>query len=179
MRTLPLVVLLVAPLVVSAGTARAGERGWAWPVRGPVAERFALSAADPYARGQHRGIDIAARAGAAVRAACAGRVRFAGAAGGFGRAVTVTCGPYAVTYGHLEAIATAAGERVDRGDRIGRVGKTGRGSTPGPHLHLGVRRAADPNGYVDPLALLPTTRPPSPPPTAPARRAPPPPAPRP
>lgn len=177
MRTLPLIVLLVASFAGAAAPARAVAPALAWPVRGPVAERFALSAAAPYVPGQHRGIDVAAPAGTPVRAVCAGRVRFAGSAGSFGRAVTVACGGWIVSYGHLSVIATAAGAAVARGERIGRVGTTGHGSTPGPHLHLGVRRAGAPHGYVDPLALLPATRPPSPPPVAPprgpARRSPP------
>ena len=43
-----------------------------------------------------------------------------------------------------------------------------------PHVHLGVRVAADPNGYVDPLGLLPARlpAPPPPPPPRPSRRCP-------
>lgn len=143
---------------------------WRWPVRGEVVERFDLSAANPYARGQHRGIDIAAPRGAAVRAACAGRVRFAGGAGSFGRAVTISCGEYAVSYGHLAQIAVEPGETVRAGHRIGAIGTTGRGSSTGPHLHLGVRRTTDPDGYVDPLTLLPSSEPMSGPPPFPPPR---------
>jgi murein DD-endopeptidase MepM/ murein hydrolase activator NlpD len=172
------VILLGASFAGAAATAEATAVGataaeaatWRWPVRGEVVERFAVSPANPYARGQHRGIDIAAPRGAAVRAACAGRVRFAGNAGSFGRAVTISCGEYAVSYGHLAQIAVEPGETVRAGHRIGAVGTTGRGSSTGPHLHLGVRRTTDRNGYIDPLLLLPTGEPRSGPPPLPPTR---------
>ncbi len=71
---MPLVLLLaLATLVVPADAAAA----WRWPLRGEVITPFRL-AANPFAAGQHRGIDIAAAPGAPVRSACPGRVRFAG-----------------------------------------------------------------------------------------------------
>lgn len=171
-------ILLGASFAGAAATAEATAVGataaeaatWRWPVRGEVVERFAVSPANPYARGQHRGIDIAAPRGAAVRAACAGRVRFAGNAGSFGRAVTISCGEYAVSYGHLAQIAVEPGETVRAGHQIGAVGTTGHGSSTGPHLHLGVRRTTDPDGYVDPLTLLPSSEPRSGPPPLPPPR---------
>ena len=159
----PIAILAVpaAALAVPAAAAAAGP-AWRWPVRGEVVERFAV-AGDPYARGQHRGIDVAAPRGAAVRAACAGRVRFAGRVAAFGRAVSVACGGLVVSYGHLGSIATRRGAAVAAGERIGTVGTSGAPSSPTPHLHLGARRAGEPHGYVDPLRFLPTTRPTSPP----------------
>ena len=56
------------------------------PVPGEVVRAFAY-AGDPFARGHHRGLDLAAAPGAPVRAACSGRVTFAGRAGASGRAV--------------------------------------------------------------------------------------------
>ncbi len=51
---------------------------WLWPVDGPhVVVRPYLAPASPYGRG-HRGIDLAASEGAAVRAPAAGVVHFAG-----------------------------------------------------------------------------------------------------
>ena len=41
------------------------------------------------------------------------------------------------------------------GDPIGTVGASSEADVPDPHVHLGVRIASDPNGYVDPLGLLP------------------------
>src|SRR4051812_5455832 len=65
-------------LLVAAPNVRAA---WQPPVDGDVLRRFATGP-DPYARGQHRGVDLAAAPGATVRAACPGRVRFAGAVAG-------------------------------------------------------------------------------------------------
>jgi hypothetical protein len=133
-----------ATLVLASPHAAAAAARWPWPAHGPVVARFALGP-DPYARGQHRGIDIAAPRGAAVRSACGGRVRFAGRAAAFGRAVSVECGPWIVSYGHLGSVAVHRGAPVGTGETLGSVGAA---------LHLGVRRRGERHGYVDPLALL-------------------------
>ena len=113
--------------------------------------------ADPYAGGQHRGIDIAASAGAAVRAASAGTVTFSGTAGSAGLTVAVRTadGRFDTSYLHLSAVAVAEGDRVAAGARLGAVGTTGRRSVPAPHLHFGVREAGSRHAYRDPLGLLP------------------------
>lgn len=132
----------------------AGAATWARPVPGAVARPFAYGP-DPFARGLHRGVDLAAPVGAAVRAACAGTVVAAG-----WNVVTVRCGRWRVTHLPLAHVAVRVGARVHAGARIGRLGRAGghRG------LHLGVRRAGDRFGYVDPLRFLPTggSTPPSP-----------------
>ena len=53
---------------------------WTWPLHGEVVTAF-RNGDDPYAAGQHRGIDIAGSVGAPVVAAAPGLVRFAGTAG--------------------------------------------------------------------------------------------------
>src|SRR5207244_102457 len=78
--------LALALLIVPAPAAAAGD--WAWPVRGPVLTPY-RNGTDPYAAGQHRGIDIAAPVGTPVSAAVAGTVRFAGTAGSSGLTVSV------------------------------------------------------------------------------------------
>ena len=65
-------------LVMPGGAA--GAAGWRWPLRGPVVGAFHVWPHAPFARGQRRGIDVSARPGAAVRAACPGRVTFGGPA---------------------------------------------------------------------------------------------------
>jgi Peptidase family M23 len=142
--------LLAVVLLLAAPAAAAADR-WRWPLRGEVLTRFHL-AASTFAPGQHRGIDIAARAGAPVRSACAGRVRFAGRLPARGRAVSVVCGALVATYLELGGTSVARGAPVAAGDRIGTVAAS--------HLQLGARRAGDPHGYVDPLTLL--TDPPPP-----------------
>jgi hypothetical protein len=147
------------------------------PVPGTVARGFEY-AGDPYARGHHRGVDLAANPGTAVRAACSGRVTFAGRAGANGRAVTIRCGTWSVTHLPLRDLAVRAGAHTMAGAPIGTVGA----SPPHAGLHLGVRRATDPHGYIDPTPLLhspPRHAPPAAPRPTPRRSAPPPPNPAP
>ena len=134
----------------------AGATGWRWPLRGPVVGAFHVSPRAPFARGQRRGINVSARPGAVVRAACPGRVTFTGALPHRGLAVSVRCGgALMATYLGLGRLATRAGSGVARGDALGTLGATGR-------LRLGARNASDRRGYVDPLLLLPDRTPPLP-----------------
>ena len=139
---------------------------WTWPADGEVITSY-LNGADPYAAGQHRGVDIAGPFGAPVVAATAGTVRFAGTAGSSGLTVSVRTsdGRLDLSYLHLSSLAVGAGQRVAAGTRIGAVGTTGRRSAAQPHVHFGVRDAGSAHGYHDPLAFLS-------PPGAPAPRAP-------
>ena len=121
--------LLVAIALVPP-PARAAT-GWRWPVRGPIADAYRYREATPFLAGQRRGIVIAAPTGAAVRAACAGRVSFAGRAGPAGRGVSVACGALTATYTRLDEVAVRRGQHIEVGDALGRLG--GRG------LHLGAR----------------------------------------
>jgi hypothetical protein len=168
---LRILAVILAALLVRASPA-AGEQ-WRWPVRGAVASPFRMGA-DPYAAGQHRGIDILARPGTGVRTACTGRVRFAGTVARSGGTVSVECGALTATYLHLGALAVRAGAGVRAGDRLGYVA---RGVPPdgvrAPHVHFGVRRTARRFGYLDPLRLLPRLDPSARRPVVlPARRAP-------
>jgi hypothetical protein len=121
---------------------------WTWPVEGPVLRPFVFGS-DPYAAGQHRGIDIGAPLGTTVVAAAAGRVSFVGTVPSAGRAVTVqTSAGLSVTYLELGATQVARGADVAEGDPIGTIGAA-------EHLHFGIRVTADSHGYLDPLAFLP------------------------
>jgi murein DD-endopeptidase MepM/ murein hydrolase activator NlpD len=133
----------------------AGATGWRWPLRGPVVGAFRVTPRAPFARGQRRGIDVSARPGAVVRAACPGRVTFTGALPHRGLAVTVRCGRLVATYLGLGRLATHTRSHVGRGAALGTLGATGR-------LRLGARRASDRRGYVDPLLLLADGVPPLP-----------------
>jgi hypothetical protein len=138
-----LAVLVAAALVQAPAAA-----GWSWPVDGPVLRSFALGN-DPYAAGQHRGIDIGAAPGTTVRAAAAGSVSFVGTVPAGGRAVTVrTAGGLSVTYLELGTTRVERGSEIAEGDAIGTIG-------PASHVHLGVRVTADEHGYLDPLQFLP------------------------
>jgi hypothetical protein len=136
--------MTIGALALPATTAAAAA--WRPPVDGPVVARF-RAGPDPFAAGQRRGLDLAARAGAPAVAPCAGRVAFAGAVPRRGGAVTIRCGVLVATVLGLASPAVEAGDDLVAGDRIGVVGRGGR-------VRLGARRAVDRFGYVDPAALL-------------------------
>ena len=150
-------VLLAAALALCgeqrAAASPSGPGHWAWPVRGEVITRY-RNGDDPYAGGRHRGIDVAAPAGAPVVAAAGGVVTFAGAVGSSGRTVAVRAGGFDTSYLHLSAISVRRGQRVRAGARLGSVGTSGRRSAARPHLHFGVRAAGERHGYRDPLRFL-------------------------
>ena len=124
---------------------------WSWPADGPVLRPFSL-ASDEYTAGQHRGIDIGAAAGEPVRAPVAGVVSFVGPVPAGGRALTIqTADGYAVTMLQLGSVAVTRGSAVGEGAVVGQVGESEDAGMSLPHVHLGIRVAAEPNGYVDPL----------------------------
>jgi len=101
----------------------------------------------------HRGIDLAARPGAPIRATANGVVTMAGRFGTYGLVVEVDHGNGVVTrYAHCSATLATPGRRVRRGEIIARVGSSGKSS--GSHCHYEVLR----NGFqVDPMDyVLPT-----------------------
>ena len=153
MTRLPLLLIAVIALVAPPAQAQAG--GWIWPVDGEVITPY-RNGDDPYAAGQHRGIDIAAPAGERVVAATAGTVTFAGVAGSSGLTVAVRTadGAYDTSYLHLSSRAVERDDVLRAGDTIGAVGTSGRRSAEAPHLHFGVRDAGDRHAYLDPLGLL-------------------------
>lgn len=164
---LPTALLAAILLLLVLPAPARGADGWRWPVDGPVISAF-RNGDDPYAAGQHRGIDIAAPDGTTVGAATDGTVTFAGSAGDSGLTVAIrTAGGHLDTsYLHLGSVAVARGQAVRGGDPLGTVGATGRRSTAEPHLHFGVRAAGERHGYVDPLSLLPPAVPAPRPPRA-------------
>src|SRR5215475_11439710 len=95
---------------------------WTWPVDGPVVQRFNLGD-DPYAAGQHRGIDIGALTGTPVLAPVSGIVSFAGAVPVSCRTLTIqTRDGYSVTLTHLGAAAVRQGETVVEGSGVATIG---------------------------------------------------------
>jgi hypothetical protein len=175
MRRLALVVLLFllwAP----------GAYAWSWPVQGPVLLGFSFDPGQPYAGGQHRGIDIGVPTGTSVAAPVSGTVTFAGSVPTSGRSVTIaTPDGYSVTLTHLGSIEVAKGASVGEGAGVGTVGPSGTPELDVPYVYMGVRVTADAQGYLDPLSFLPalpppvavTTTAPPPPPAAPDPAAPP------
>jgi murein DD-endopeptidase MepM/ murein hydrolase activator NlpD len=83
--------LVTALLLLSLLVAPPARAAWVWPLHGDVITPY-RNGEDPYAAGQHRGIDIAGAVGAPVLAAAGGEVRFAGTAGSSGLTVSVRTG---------------------------------------------------------------------------------------
>jgi Peptidase family M23 len=154
MRSLRVAALLPL-LLLPVGPPAAARTGWSWPVGGKVITPY-RNGSNPYAGGQHRGIDIAAPVGTPARAATNGTVRYAGRVGWSGLVVSIrTAGArYDTSYLHLSSLAVRRGERVRLGQRLGAVGTTGHRSARRPHLHFGVRDAGT-RRYHDPLEFLP------------------------
>lgn len=148
-------IMILLPVLLALQVGVQPALAWTWPVDGPVLRPFVLGD-DPYAGGQHRGIDVAAAAAATVRAPVGGTVSFAGAVPGGGLTITIgTADGYSVTLLHLGTISVRRSATVAEGTGLGTVGPTGDPEHAEPYVHLGVRVATDPNGYVDPLGLLP------------------------
>ncbi len=97
----------------------------------------------PYGPGR-RGVLLASESGAAVRAARAGTVTFAGEVAGEGWVSVDHGGGLVTSHGPVAPRAVAAGDRVARGALLGHLAE-------GPSLHWGARIDGD---YVDPLDLL-------------------------
>jgi hypothetical protein len=163
-RLLPAAILAALVLAPAAGA-------WSWPCDGAVVRPFATTT-DPYAAGQHRGIDVAGATGADVRAPAAGEVTFAGTVAGNGRSLTIlTAAGYSVTLTHLGSIGPKKGDAVAEDAVVGTIGPSGDAEVDRPYVHLGIRVASDPDGYVDPAGLLPARS--AAPPAAPRVPAPP------
>ena len=147
--------VVLLPVVIAFLVGAVPALAWTWPVDGPVLQQFSIGE-DPYEGGQHRGIDIGGPVSSPVRAPAGGSVSFAGRVPGGGRTLTIrTPDGYAVTLQQLGTVSVSRGTIVAEGDPIGTVGASSEADVPDPHVHLGVRIASDPNGYVDPLGLLP------------------------
>jgi len=71
MRRVVLLALFFAGVLPTTGQA------WSWPVEGTVLRPFVFGS-DPYAAGQHRGIDVAGDPGTNVESPAPGEVSFAG-----------------------------------------------------------------------------------------------------
>lgn len=98
----------------------------------------------------HEAIDIVAPWGTAVKAACRGKVTFAGWKNFYGLAIEIKNEyGYSTVYGHLSRILVKEGQQVEKGEIIGRVGSSGRST--GPHLHFEVWQGEK---TLDPLKLM-------------------------
>ncbi len=113
------------------------------PVDGPLLADFDPPA-DPYGAG-HRGVDLGAEPGTAVRATLDGTVAFSGLVAGRGWVTVRHGGGLETTYGVLEPRRVQAGQRVRSGDVLGLL------APAAAHLDWGARLDGT---YIDPLGLL-------------------------
>jgi murein DD-endopeptidase MepM/ murein hydrolase activator NlpD len=98
----------------------------------------------------HRGVDLAAPPGTAVRAAAAGVVIYAGVLAGRPVVSIAHAGGLRTTYEPVRP-AVAVGQRVAAGEVIGALEAGHPGCPASACLHWGARLGET---YVDPLALL-------------------------
>ena len=146
---------LLLPVLLAFLAGASPAHAWTWPASGPVLQHFSYNG-DPYAAGQHRGVDVGGSAGEPVLAPAAGGVTFAGTVPGGGRTVTIrTPGGLAVTLLHLGTITEVKGASVAEGAQVGTLGSSGTSEWAEPYVHLGIRQASDEGGYLDPESFLP------------------------
>ena len=118
------------------------------PTTGTISSRFGYRSRD-----NHKGLDIAAPRGTAIKAAAAGTVTFAGSGApysGYGNIVVIqSTSEVSIRYAHCSEIYVTSGESVAQGQVIAAVGSTG--ISTGNHLHFEIRyngNAIDPQNYV-------------------------------
>ena len=135
----------------SSSSAPGGTGQLAWPATGPITSPFGWRVHPIFGDSRfHEGVDIGAPYGAAVYAADAGTVVFAGVMSGYGNVLVVDHGGgLATAYAHLSAFQVSYGQSVARSQQIANVGCTG--YCTGPHLHFEVRVNGSP---VDPMPYL-------------------------
>lgn len=129
------------------------------PSKMRVSSPFSHSRRHPilkYSR-RHTGVDYAAPKGTAVKAACGGRVIFAGYRGGYGKLVILQHdAKHQTYYAHLNRIHVSKGQGVKQSQRIGDVGRTG--TATGDHLHYEVRINGKPVNPQKVTSTLPARR---------------------
>lgn len=123
-----------------------------WPADGRVTGAFGRRATSRFGTATPRnGIELAAPAGAPVRAVHDGRVAYAGEFAGLGRLVIVDHGRGAFSlYGYLDEVVVSRGTDVDRGATLGHAGRAPSGQ---PMLYFELRvdgRPANPLEWLKP-----------------------------
>ncbi|MSO98118.1 MAG: LysM peptidoglycan-binding domain-containing protein [Rhodospirillaceae bacterium] len=128
---------------------RAAAR-FVWPLKGKVISGFG-----PSGKGLHNdGINIAAVAGAQVKAADNGVVAYAGnELKGFGNLLLIKHSDGWITaYAHNDKLLVKRGDEIQQGQVISTVGRTG--NVDAPQLHFEIRQgtqSVDPMAHLEPL----------------------------
>lgn len=141
------------PRWVAAAGGPLGRQPLIWPVAsGRFGRGFGFVRKRIEVRDQlHKGVDIGARLGSAIRAASAGIVAYAdNGIRGYGNLLILVHADGAVTFSaHTRRIFVAPGQRVAAGQIVAEVGSTG--MSLGPHLHFEYHLAGRP---TDPDSLF-------------------------
>lgn len=121
------------------------------PISGTLSSRFGIRSRD-----NHKGLDIAAPKGTAIKASASGTVIFSGYGSntngysGYGNTVAIKSnGSVTILYAHCSALYVKSGEYVSQGQVIAAVGSTG--ISTGNHLHFEIRyngKAVNPQNYL-------------------------------
>ncbi|MGJ0848128.1 Murein DD-endopeptidase MepM and murein hydrolase activator NlpD, contain LysM domain [Tissierella praeacuta DSM 18095] len=118
---------------------------FAMPTRGSISSRYGMRNGR-----MHRGLDIAAKTGTAIKAADGGKVVYVGYRGAFGNLVEIDHGNgFRTRYAHCSKILVKRGDKVYKGQHIANVGNTGRST--GSHLHFEVLKNGknyNPSNYL-------------------------------
>ena len=143
--------ILLVPSTVEAPSHRPAPAPFGWPLdRHEVTRRFDPPP-EPWSAG-HRGVDLAAPPGAAVRAAGAGTIAYAGVLAGRGVVSVRHSDGLRTTYEPIAVdAALRVGSTVVSGQRLGSLAAGHPGCPRTACLHWGLRRG---ERYLDPLALL-------------------------
>lgn len=125
------------------GVTISGNGQYAWPVAGGYISQGFKNA-------NHKGVDIAAKAGTSIFAAESGTVIMSQRYYGYGNCIMIKHPDGNVTvYGHQSKLIATVGQQVQKGELIGLVGNTG--DSDGNHCHFEVRV----NGmYTDPMKYI-------------------------
>lgn len=112
-----------------------GRSDLIWPLA-----RLDISSPFGRRRGRlHAGIDLRAPPGTPIRAAAAGRVKYAGHNRGYGQMIVIDHGAGIETaYAHNQRNLVQQGQRVQQGMTIATVGNSG--NATGYHVHFEIRR---------------------------------------
>ncbi|MET0491941.1 MAG: peptidoglycan DD-metalloendopeptidase family protein [Actinoplanes sp.] len=140
----------LSPHPSSRSAFRLAAVGFGWPVQDARVVRRFDPPPRPWLAG-HRGVDLSGSPGAAIRAAGAGTIVYAGDVAGRGVVSVSHSGGLRTTYEPVVVQGLSVGESVAAGQEIGRLTDGHPGCPEAACLHWGLRRAGD---YLDPLVLL-------------------------
>lgn len=111
-------------------SAYANKARFIWPLK-----RLDVSSEFGSRNGRHKGIDLRAPKGTAIRAAADGVVHFVGRQNGYGKVIILKhAGNIQTFYAHNHKNLVNTGQQVRQGEKIATVGRTG--NATGYHVHF-------------------------------------------